>query len=189
MRTALMLLLSLGVVLAACFDFRESLVSPGQQGGFEGSDAALGARVAALHATVRFGEPRGTVGTEFFPGSHDQSLHAYDNVRPQAVVIAAGGSVTFEIPVSGLHQVAIYEPGTRPEDIDITQTEPVPAAPVVSRITDGDALVVRGPDQQFAALQWTTPAGTFDEPGTYLVICTTVPHFVIANMYGWVIVQ
>lgn len=177
-----MLLLSLATVLAACSDSPESPVSPV-------SESQLRASGVALNATVRFGLAPGRVGTDFLPpGSHDQSIHAYDNIRPQAVVIAAGGSVTFEISFAN-HQVAIYEPGKRPEDIDITQTEPIPAALFARRITDADGLVVRGPDQQFTALQWTTPAGTFDEPGTYLVICTTLPHFVVANMYAWVIVQ
>ena len=179
MRAALLLILA--AVLTACSDAPPSLVSPVQDG--------LEASGAALNATMRFGLAPGSVGTDFVPpATHDQSIHAYDNVRPQTVIIAAGGSVTFEISFAN-HQVAIYEPGTRPEDIDVTQTEPIPAAPFARRITDDDGLVVRGPDQQFTALQWTTPAGTFDEPGKYLVICTTFNHFVIANMYGWVIVQ
>jgi plastocyanin len=179
MRTAL--LLTLAAVLTACSDTQPSLVSPVQEG--------LETSGAALHATMRFGLAPGSVGTDFLPpATHDRSIHAYDNVRPQAVVIAAGGSVTFEISFAN-HQVAIYEPGTRPDDIDVTQTEPIPAAPAARRITDADGLVVRGPDQQFTPLQWTTPAGTFDEPGEYLVICTTFNHFVIANMYGWVIVR
>jgi hypothetical protein len=55
--------------------------------------------------------------------------------------------VTYEI--YPLHQPAVFEPGTRPEDVDTSQTE----------------------------------------PGTYLVICTTLVHFVEAKMYGWVIVK
>ena len=177
-----MALLSLATILVACSDSPQSLVSPVPEGRLEASGPAL-------NATVHFGLAPGSVGTDFLPpASHDQSIHAYDNIRPQAVVIVAGGSVTFDISFAN-HQVAIYEPGTRPEDIDITQTEPIPAAPFARRITDADGLVVRGPDQQFTALQWTTPAGTFDEPGRYLVICTTLNHFVIANMYAWVIVK
>ena len=37
--------------------------------------------------------------------------------------------------------------------------------------------------------EWTTPAGTFDQRGRYLIICTTAPHFVEADMFGWVIVK
>jgi hypothetical protein len=38
-------------------------------------------------------------------------------------------------------------------------------------------------------MSWTSPAGTFDQPGTYLVICAIVPHFVEAKMYAWVVVK
>jgi plastocyanin len=179
MRTALFL--SLATVLAACSESQESVVAPVPGGGIVGAGPAL-------EATVQFGLAPGDVGTDFFPGSHDRSFHAYDNVRPQTVVIAAGGSVTFEISPA-IHQVGIYGPGIRPEDIDVTEVEPVPVLPFLTRITDDDGLVVRGPDQQFAGFEWTTPPGTFDEPGIYIVICTTVVHFVGSNMYGWVIVQ
>ncbi|HET6361312.1 MAG TPA: hypothetical protein VFH11_04580 [Gemmatimonadota bacterium] len=41
--------------------------------------------------------------------------------------------------------------------------------------------------------RWPRPCrllpGTFDEPGTYLVICTTFVHFTVAKMYGGVIVK
>ena len=35
----------------------------------------------------------------------------------------------------------------------------------------------------------TSPSFTFTEPGRYLVICTFLPHFADAQMYGWVIVK
>ncbi|MGH7588730.1 MAG: hypothetical protein ACRELU_09070 [Gemmatimonadota bacterium] len=173
-------LLSIAALLAACSNSQESLVAP--------ADGGVEAAGAALEATVQFGLAPGEVGTDFFPGSHDGSFHAYDKVRPRTVVIAVGGTVTFEISPA-IHQVGIYEPGIRAEDIDVTEVEPIPVLPFLTRITDDDGLVLRGPDQQFTGFQWTTPPGTFDEPGTYLVICTTVVHFVGSSMYGWVIVQ
>src|SRR5687768_12772266 len=67
-------------------------------------------------ATVQFGLPP-NVGSGFPPGSgHDQSAHAIDNMVPRTVVIDKDGTVTFNVP--GVHQVAIYEPGTKPEDIN-----------------------------------------------------------------------
>lgn len=179
MRTALFL--SFATILAACSDSPNSPIAPIPE-------SRLGAAGAPLEATMRFGLAPGEVGTDFFPGSHDQSFHAYDNVRPQTVVIAAGGNVTFEVSPA-IHQVAVYEPGVRPEGIDVSQTEPIPVLPFLARISDDEGLVIRGPDQQFAGFEWTTPPGTFDERGTYLVICTTVVHFVGSNMYGWVVVQ
>jgi len=57
-------------------------------------------------------------------------------------------------------------------------------------INDPDGRVALSPPLDFSDhQQWTTPGGTFDEPGRYLVICTTLPHFAEADMYGWVIVQ
>ncbi|MGH7572456.1 MAG: hypothetical protein ACREMK_11530 [Gemmatimonadota bacterium] len=38
-------------------------------------------------------------------------------------------------------------------------------------------------------LTYISPPGTFDTPGRYLVICRVLPHFVVAGMYGWVIVK
>jgi hypothetical protein len=38
------------------------------------------------------------------------------------------------------------------------------------------------------AATWTTPAGTFDEPGRYRVLCNTRHTLRSFGMYGWVIV-
>ena len=66
--------------------------------------------------TVDFG--RDDLGSEFPPPlGHDQSIHAKDKISPRNVVIDAGSTVTFRMGVSGVHQVAIYLPGTEPEDI------------------------------------------------------------------------
>src|SRR5512134_3995883 len=65
-----------------------------------------------LSATIQFGLP--DVGTDYPPSAeHDQSAHAKDNLVPRSVVIAVGGTVTFDVP-AGAHQVAIYAPGTEP---------------------------------------------------------------------------
>jgi plastocyanin len=127
------------------------------------------------------------VGTDFGPATHDGSFHAFDKIRPATVVIQAGGSVTFE--VYPLQQPAVYAPGTGPEDIDTEDTEEIPVLPVLTRITDATNRIALGPDQSFTEAEWTTPPGTFDELGRYLVICDTTVHFVEANMYAWVIVK
>jgi plastocyanin len=57
------------------------------------------------------------------------------------------------------------------------------------RINDPNGRVALAPAQALTAHSWTTPPGTFDQPGRYLVICTTLPHFAVNNMYGWVIVK
>src|SRR4051794_25701554 len=73
--------------------------------------SGAGAQGPSSTATVRFGNP--TVGSPFptGPGTipHDESVNAKDNMIPRQVVIAAGGTVTFDIPSA--HQPAIYLPG------------------------------------------------------------------------------
>jgi len=150
--------------------------------------AALAAQDANLPLTaeVEFGSD--AVGSDFPPGAHDKSFHAFDKLRPVTVVIRRGGSVTYE--VDECHQPAVYQPGTKPEDIDVTLLEPIGVAGCPpDRINDPDGRLALAPPQSAAEADWTTPPGTFDNPGTYLVICTTRVHFVLAKMYGWVIVK
>lgn len=144
-------------------------------------------------ATVRFG--LNEVGSPFPPpAGHDHSTHAKDHIVPRTVVIAQGGSVTFEI--DEFHQPALYRPGTAPEDITVSdatlQDLSLPCVPggVLPKfvINDPNGRILLGPPHSCAEQTWTTPPGTFDHPGRYLVICTTLPHF-RNGMYGWVIVQ
>jgi plastocyanin len=148
-----------------------------------------------LTATVEFGqnaEPP-NVGSPFPPvPPHDQSAHAKDNLVPRTVVISQGGSVTFNI--GPFHQVAIYEPGTKPEDIEVSPATledlgPLsPCLPFVLPdlvINDTVGRTALGPSHSCSLQTWTV---TFDEPGRYLVICTTLPHFDV-GMFGWVIVE
>ena len=131
-------------------------------------------------ATVKFGND---VGSPFPPPEHDASGNAKDNVVPRTVTLAAGGSVTYEMTpptVSGPHQVAVYGPGTEPEDIALLGPGPW--------VNDPDGRIALGPTN-FTTLTWTTPAGTFATPGRYLVLCNFLPHFAFGNMYGWVIVK
>ena len=173
-----------GTLLAACSDRSDVPTSATDTSMTEGN--ALDVAGVPLEAEFEFGIEEGKVGSNF-EETHDRSFHAVDKVRPRTVTIAQGGSVEFEIYPE--HQPAIYEPGTRPEDIDTSQTEPIPLFPDLVRITDDDGRIALAPDQSLEEKEWTTPPGTFDEPGKYLVICTTLVHFVEANMYAWVIVK
>lgn len=183
-------LLSVTVVaLAACQDSDPSStpLTPTASVGAQAADGQGGS--LPMHAEVEFGIEEGAVGSPFPPAEHDQSFHAFDKLRPRTVTIGPGGSVTFEI--YPLHQPAVYEPGVRPEDIDTDSTEPIVINgttlpfPLV-RITDSDGRIALAPPQSFEEEEWTV---TFEEPGRYLVICTTWVHFTEAKMYGWVIVQ
>ena len=178
--------LALVAALAACSDDSNMLTDTERA---LDDEFALEASALQSEAEVEFGIEEGKVGTSFPPGSHDGSFHAFDKVRPHTVTIARGGSVTYEI--YPLHQPAVWAPGTRPEDVDISQTEPIPVFPALDRVvvTGDPALIALAPDQTLDERVWTTPPGTFEEPGTYLVTCTTFVHFTVANMYGWVIVK
>jgi plastocyanin len=157
--------------------------------GADGSAATQKATEALpLAVTVAFGRP--DTGSPFPPPSgHDQSSHAKDNLVPRTVVIAQGGTVTFDLsgPGRAIHQVAVYPDGTDPGDVDVTALAP-PAAgcPPVPRIVDPDGIVLAA---QPCAGGSTSPSYTFTQPGRYLVICTFLPHFAEFQMYGWVIVK
>jgi plastocyanin len=137
-------------------------------------------------AVVQFGQP--DTGSPFLPSQqHDQSSHAKDNLVPRTVVIAAGGTVEFHINTSA-HALAIYEAGTEPEDIDVTNTIP-PAAtcPPQPLINDSEGRLALF--AQPCAGGPSVVSYTFPDPGRYLVICVFFPHFVDFDMFGWVIVE
>jgi plastocyanin len=129
-----------------------------------------------LEATIQFGKPN--VGSDFPPNPpHDQSAHAKDDMVPRTVVIDRGGTVT--INTSGVHEVAIYDDGTEPEDIDTTDLVLTPAGcpkPMGAPLLMND-------DTNRVAL-YAQPCGgarqvvhQFQDPGKYLVICAFLPHF------------
>ena len=137
-------------------------------------------------AVVHFGD-HGT-GSPFPPAVHDESFHAKDKIVPRTVVIDRGGEVRFEIGPE--HQVAIFEPGTIPGDVDVTETVEDPHLPgPLERIVYDGGRVALSPGPSGSHATWTTPSGTFDAPGRYLMICTTNLHFLDADMYGWIEVK
>jgi plastocyanin len=174
------------VVTAAC---SQSPSQPSRAGGAAAMaelDAAGGA--LPLAATVAFGRP--DTGSPFPPPQgHDSSSHAKDNLVPRTVVIAKGGTVTFDLsgPGRAIHQVMVFPDGTEPGDVDITTLKPPSAGcPPVPLIADPDGIALA---PQPCAGGTTSPSRTFDEPGRYLVICAFLPHFAEFQMYGWVIVK
>jgi hypothetical protein len=146
-----------------------------------------------MHAEVHFGSDE--VGSPFPPPSgHDHSGHAQHKMFPRILTIARGGSVTFEI--YPIHQPAIYSPGKEPQDVVVAEpglgdlTLPCLPQTLTDFVIDDPAgRVALAPPQTCEEKEWTSPPGTFDQPGRYLVICTTRPHFVDDQMYGWVIVK
>jgi hypothetical protein len=141
-------------------------------------------------AVVTFG--RLDVGSPFDPPEgHDASGHSYDKILPHTVNIAAGGSVTFNL--APFHAAAVYDDGTQPGDITVSPATlddlPAPFIPDFIINDPANRIALGPPLNPGAVTTWTTPPGTFDAPGTYLVICAVVPHFVASKMYAFVRVQ
>jgi len=146
-------------------------------------------------ATVSFGAWR--------PGSRFPNVGAApglpNNVHaliPNEVKIRAGGSVNFI--VAGFHLIAVYGNGTTPSDINTAITIPTTIPPGPPLINDPANRVYFGVDPTVLPVLAGPPQGPaqprlqdrvevvhFPDPGTYLVICAVLPHFV-DGMYGYV---
>ena len=116
----------------------------------------------------------------FPPSNHHELI-------PNVAKIKAGGYVNFII--SGLHVVAIYDDGTKPEDLIPLQTVPL-GAPFPAVINNAERRIYRGinPVTSLGPPSYVADRVEvvhFHTPGTYLVICAVVPHF-NDGMYGYV---
>lgn len=110
----------------------------------------------------------------------------FHGLQPNIVLIKAGGTVNYII--AGLHQIAVYGNGTKPEDINpnILINNPAPFPPFIDDSTN----------RVFKGITPIGPTGIpnldrvevvqFPDRGLYLVICAVRPHFVNDKMYGWV---
>jgi plastocyanin len=174
--------LSLIVISLACSQGGSSSSNPTAPAAGAASSAS-----SALTATIEFG--RDQLGSPFPPPSgHDASGHSRDSLFPAEVVIDKGGTVTFKMGISGVHEVAIYKPGTQPGDINTHLLDPAsPTCPPVPTINDPNNRVAIVSDQLCEGGS-PAPTWTFTTPGRYLVICTFLPHFEV-GMYGWVTVR
>lgn len=146
-------------------------------------------------ATVSFGAwPVGTVQVPL-DRMAAPAAPAAPNVHallPQTVTIKEGGAVNFVL--AGFHQIAIYAPGKKPEDVDTGTLLPIPGAPaVVGLINDPAQRIYRGLDPRtLGSPTAPNPLGQdrvevagFSTRGLYLVICTVSVHFA-DGMIGWV---
>jgi plastocyanin len=154
-----------------------------------GSIASQGGGSSGSTAEILFGNDG--VGSHFPPPSgHDASGNGRDNLIPRNVVIDLGGTVTFKMGFSGVHQVAIYKPGVEPDDIRIVPPflasggRGCPPVPLIDDPQNREAVV----GTQMCAGGSSTLTYTFKTAGKFLVICTFLPHFNTA-MYGWVTVR
>jgi len=154
------------------------------------SPSSVSAARSGVTPVVKFGQNEH--GSPFDPAvGHDHSSQAQDLLIPRTVVIPVGGQVTYQI--DPFHRVNVYRPGTAPADIDLSKLIDFVSGPVFIPdfvIDDPTNRIAQSPPFQFAIDQtWTTPLGTFNVPGRYLVMCSFLPHFAENDMYGWVIVQ
>ena len=144
------------------------------------SAAADGTHDNRLAVTVMFGAGLNTATPASNPANH--------HVLPQTIHVKTGGVVNFV--VAGFHQVFIYNPGMRAEDIIV----PVSG----TFIDDLFNLYYKGilpaggppgtaPTQNPSNAQNRAEPVSFSEPGTYLVICNVRGHF-LNGMYAYVIV-
>ena len=148
----------------------ESWTEESWNAGFANEESPLQSMPSS--AVMVLGNP--DAGTSY-PAGHDQSLHGKDRMIPGTVVIPAGGTVTFRVFPG--HRLAIYNDGTQPEDINLAI---------------GNASFLLDPTNRIALQGAPVPLITFTfnrPPGRYLVICAVRRHFVVARMWGWVIVQ
>lgn len=131
----------------------------------------------------RFNNPPGPGTPPNPPGGPNDRTKNHHVLTPFEVQIKPGGAVSFII--SGFHQVAIYAPGVKLEDINPALVVPGSAPPLID---DPEGRVFRGVDPRTVG-QDRIENVTLSEKGTYLVICAVQPHFVNDRMHGFISVR
>ncbi len=146
------------------------------------SNASNNPAIAGLlsNATVSFGEWMTPV--DRFPNV-SSPLANHHELIPRIATIRSGGTVNFII--AGFHQVIVYADRTRPEDINTALTVPATAPPGAPLIDDPTNRIYRGLDPSLQPRD-RVEVVHFANPGTYLVICGVLPHFVNDRMFGFV---
>jgi hypothetical protein len=146
-------------------------------------------RGALASATVSFGQWKAdpAAPVDRYPNVSPAPANTHLLI-PHQVTIKLGGSVNFII--SGLHQVIVYAPGTKPTDINPALTRPTTGTPAgVLLINDPLNRLYCGSDPSvFLAptpLRDRVEVVQFLQVGRHLVICGVQGHF-LDNMFGWV---
>jgi plastocyanin len=146
-------------------------------------------------ATISFGQYPADSTVDRMRVANPGSRNTHQLI-PNEVKIQAGGTVDFII--EGFHQVVVYDNGTQPDDINPNMLAP---APLNALIDDPNRRIYRGlspagvpanffgPGVPAAAIpapsQDRVESVSFPNPGTYLVICAVVGHF-LDGMFGFV---
>jgi hypothetical protein len=154
------------------------------QKGHDGhSDFALTGLLA--NATVSFGAwpPFDRLNPPAPPPAPPPNLH---RLTPNEVVIRRGGAVNFI--VAGFHNVVVYAPPKKVDDVDFMKLIDTPGAPAgfPQIIDDSEHRVFRG-FVNFAMPLDRVEVVHFPNRGRHLVICAFSPHFNSREkMFGWV---
>jgi plastocyanin len=141
------------------------------------------------NATVSFGGWMTDQPLDRFPNNPNTQFPRTRNhhrLTPTIATIKAGGTVNFII--GGFHVVTVYDDGVQPTDINMSLTQSVAVPPGPPIINDPNRRIYRGLDPTtlpLGAQQDRVEVVHFDRPGTYLVICSVLPHFA-EGMYGYV---
>lgn len=133
------------------------------------------------NATVSFGAWMSSPPLDRFPNNSPPPTNHHELI-PNEVTIKAGGSVNFII--GGFHNIAIYDDGTRPTDINVGITTAPTGGFGPPLIADPMDRIYRGLDPSLMPVD-RVEVVHFAEPGRYLVICAVLPHFG-QGMYGYV---
>jgi hypothetical protein len=145
------------------------------------------------NATVSFGLWETDPPLDRFFGNPPMGARNHHEMIPNSVAIRISpetvndGGVNFII--SGNHVVAIYDDGTKPEEINPNL--------LVSGITTAGGVIDDPNKRIYRGVNETAQTGArdrvevvhFAKPGTYLVICAIRSHFVDDGMYGFVVVK
>ena len=104
-------------------------------------------------------------------------------ILPGKIRVKEGGVVHFH--VAGFHQVAVYSPGTKPEDIMVLGN---------GRVDDSNNRIYLGPSptgdvSPLSNARNRVESVAFLAPGKYLVICNVTSHFVNDDMFAFVKVK
>src|SRR5262245_42158233 len=136
-------------------------------------------------------------------GDPPMGVDVADIILAEGVAIKEEHTVNFSI--GGGHVLNIYGDGTKPEVIDTSVIEPATNCPTTAGgvINDPNNRIYRGPC--FSTNFGTNPSTTitrrdgvevvqFTKPGTYLVICSRLNHFINSTtgefqMFGFVKVE
>lgn len=143
------------------------------------------------NATVSFGawesaaegaNPPHNAELDRFP-NNSPGARNYSRITPSTATIQAGGTVNFVI--SGLHQVVVYGPGKKPEDVNTALVRSTTGTPAgVPLINDPSGRVYAGLDPSTQTRD-RVEAVQFPNPGVHLVICGVQAHFV-EGMFSYV---